>query len=138
MMEEIPQPYPNNYSPTIGSNYGKCNFEEKTGNKCRFLHQMAPLCRNGINCNRLKCMYAHPKPSPSFLNNAPTLSPWQLCPPWMSPQLHQMLPSSWPQQQQQQVPTQQQTPAQGPIQNNHSTTQPPIVPQFWSQTNMQQ
>ena len=42
------------------TNYGNCYFEEKTGQKCRFEHKVAPMCQNGTACSRLKCMYTHP------------------------------------------------------------------------------
>ena len=43
-------------------NFGKCEYEERNGTKCKFIHRMSPMCKNGINCNRSKCMYTHPKP----------------------------------------------------------------------------
>ena len=41
------------------SNFGKCNFEDKNGRKCKFSHEKAPLCNFDGKCNRQKCMYAH-------------------------------------------------------------------------------
>ena len=63
-------------------NYGKCNYESKSGNKCKFAHEVAPLCKSGINCNRMKCMFSHPRPlSTNFLsNNYQYMSPWQVMP----------------------------------------------------------
>ena len=43
------------------SNFGHCQFEEKTGRKCKFAHEKAPLCKFGSECNRKKCMYSHPQ-----------------------------------------------------------------------------
>ena len=43
-------------------NYGKCSYEEKTGNKCRFLHETVTICKDGTQCHRNKCMFTHPKP----------------------------------------------------------------------------
>ena len=43
------------------SNFGKCNFEEKNGRKCKFDHVKAPLCYFDKNCNRNKCMFSHSK-----------------------------------------------------------------------------
>ena len=42
-------------------NTEKCDYEERTGNKCRFDHKPAPLCSFGLRCNRNKCMYIHPR-----------------------------------------------------------------------------
>ena len=42
------------------SNYGRCLYEEKTGNKCKFEHGAAPVCQSGASCSRSKCMYKHP------------------------------------------------------------------------------
>ena len=41
------------------SNFGQCNYEEKTGRKCKFAHEKAPMCKFGSECNRKKCMYSH-------------------------------------------------------------------------------
>ena len=84
-------------------NYGKCNYEEKSGNKCKFTHQTAPLCKSGINCSRLKCMFSHPKPQnqTSFLaNQVPIIHPWQILPQIMTQPQH-MMPSPWNQMQNQ-------------------------------------
>ena len=67
------------------TNFGKCFFEEKTGNKCRFEHKVAPMCQNGTSCNRAKCMYTHPNMAGRnnhFLDrsSAPhnnNMAPWQ-------------------------------------------------------------
>ena len=45
------------------TNFGKCFFEEKTGNKCRFEHKVAPMCQSGTACTRPKCMFTHPNTS---------------------------------------------------------------------------
>ena len=42
-------------------NQGKCLFEERTGKKCQFLHEQAPMCNSGMSCTRNKCMFSHPK-----------------------------------------------------------------------------
>ena len=42
------------------TNYGRCNFEEKTGKRCKFLHKTAPMCKKGLSCTRTRCMFTHP------------------------------------------------------------------------------
>ena len=67
------------------TNYGKCQYEEKTGLHCRFEHKSAPMCRAGMACTRHKCMYTHPNPGGrrnTFLGDPPS---------------HQMRPSPWQQ-----------------------------------------
>ena len=74
------------------SNYGKCLFEERTGGTCKFLHKAAPMCQNGVSCQRSKCMYKHP--NMNFLDQRQSLprsvSPWQMqmpvpmMNPWMT------------------------------------------------------
>ena len=49
------------------NNFGHCQFEEKTGRKCKFSHEKAPTCKFGTECNRKKCMYSH---SQARKNNA--------------------------------------------------------------------
>ena len=77
-------------------NNGKCNYEEKTGSKCKFLHEKAPMCNAGIRCSRQRCMYSHPKMNTiqNFLagpmKNHPGDSvpiPWQMINwnPWNTP-----------------------------------------------------
>ena len=47
------------------SNFGKCEFERKTGSKCKYEHsENAPLCENGTKCSRNKCMFKHPHMAP--------------------------------------------------------------------------
>ena len=41
-------------------NQGKCTHEERTGDKCKFEHEKAPMCRSGMSCSRAKYMYSHP------------------------------------------------------------------------------
>ena len=94
------------------TNYGRCQFEDKTGRKCRYEHSVAPLCQSGIACNRPKCMYTHPNISgrqTSFLNtgypnsmgsypmmNMNMINPWsvtginQQSQQMISPFMHQM------------------------------------------------
>ena len=75
------------------TNYGRCNFEEKTGKKCKFLHKIAPMCKKGLSCTRTRCMFTHPNTggqiSPflgtetQFQNNR---TPWpQLINPFSNP-----------------------------------------------------
>ena len=42
------------------TNFGKCDYEGKTGYRCRFEHTVAPMCQSGTACSRPKCMYTHP------------------------------------------------------------------------------
>lgn len=44
------------------SNFGKCTFEERSGRKCKFTHEKAPMCTFDRKCNRQKCMFTHSKP----------------------------------------------------------------------------
>ena len=73
------------------SNYGRCNFEERTGSKCRFEHRAAPVCQSGTSCKRSKCMYKHPNVGgmagkmPFLGQNGafpPMMNPWMN--PWMN------------------------------------------------------
>ena len=64
-------------------NQGKCNFEERTGQKCRYEHKQAPMCNFGINCTNYKCMYSHPKKTE--IQNQ-TRNPFVIMNPWMMPQ----------------------------------------------------
>ena len=82
-------------------NQGRCNFEERTGLKCRFEHKIAPMCNFGISCSRTKCMFSHPKlngGNNDFLGKStgypPMMNPWQTLNPWMNPQ-NQFLPNPW-------------------------------------------
>ena len=69
-------------------NQGKCHFEERTGKKCQFQHEQAPMCNSGISCTRPKCMFSHPKiqrnqnPNQNFLEQM--MSTWQMMNPWMT------------------------------------------------------
>ena len=72
-------------------NQGRCNFEERSGFKCRFEHKAAPMCNFGANCSRTKCMFSHPKltgGNNTFLGNTrgftPIPNPWQMINPWMN------------------------------------------------------
>ena len=73
------------------SNLGRCQYEERTKNQCRFTHDPAvPMCSSGISCTRNKCMYKHPRArgNPAFLgnnyNNSAHISPWQMILPWLN------------------------------------------------------
>ena len=67
-------------------NKGKCNYENSTGRKCKFLHKMAPKCKNGNNCRLNKCMYSHDAHDTSFLPNMTNIpayvNPWTFANPW--------------------------------------------------------
>ena len=80
------------------TNFGTCNYEEKTGKKCKFEHVTAPMCQRGMSCNRPKCMYTHPNTggrTEHFLgqrsqNHSPP-SPWQqvmMMNPWAMMQMN--------------------------------------------------
>ena len=82
-------------------NAGKCNYEERTGQKCKFEHKIAPMCNSGMNCSRTKCMFSHPKVN-NFLGNGrgmyPMMNHWQMgqmINPWMTPPSNQFIPSPW-------------------------------------------
>ena len=83
------------------SNLGKCLYEERSGNACRFVHKQAPLCQSGTACMRTKCMYTHPNMSGrnTFLaqSSAPpmNINPWQMMMnPWVTPNQMQF-PNPW-------------------------------------------
>ena len=81
------------------SNFGKCVYEERTGNTCRFLHAEAPMCQRGTSCTRNKCMYKHPiiagrrdsfldrRPGRGSTQNPGNLNPhpWMMINPWWNP-----------------------------------------------------
>ena len=86
------------------NNSGHCTFEEKTGQKCKFLHEKAPVCKFNGSCNRKKCMYSHSQSSslnqPGRSQQAPFLRQvshqgrgrWQPRPPvWMLQQMWESL-----------------------------------------------
>ena len=84
------------------SNLGKCLYEERSGNSCRFVHKQAPLCQSGTSCMRSKCMYTHPNMSGrnTFLaqSTAPpmNINPWQMMNPWMTQNSYQtQFPNPW-------------------------------------------
>ena len=84
-------------------NTGKCNYEDKTGIKCRFEHKIAPMCNFGLSCSRPKCMFSHPKVNGNgnnpFLGNMrglnPLMNPWQMINPWITPQQNQFQNQPW-------------------------------------------
>ena len=86
-------------------NTGKCSHEERTGEKCKFLHTVAPMCNFGNNCSRPKCMFSHPKMAGNrpFLghmrNVMPMMNPWQMPNPWMTQQPNQFQNQPWNYQQ---------------------------------------
>ena len=83
-------------------NFGRCTFERRTGEKCKFEHKLAPECRYGSACKRNKCQYFHQKSQP-FLGRhqaesyprwkTPWLSPWQTS-NTTAPQVNQHPPPS--------------------------------------------
>ena len=85
------------------SNLGSCPYEERTGSKCKFVHdKAAPMCSNGMSCGRNKCMYKHPNTAgrrgPFLGQNmgfTQTLNPWQMMTPWWNMNPNQTLPSPW-------------------------------------------
>ena len=80
-------------------NQGRCIFEEKTGDKCRFLHEEAPMCRSGFNCNRSRCMYKHPNVGGNTGGNTGFLdrmtNPWPMMNPWLNQTPFQQFPTQW-------------------------------------------
>ena len=100
------------------TNTGRCNFEERTGRKCKFTHkqQSTPrsyspsvkMCRFGINCSKPRCSFSHPQlrsPNRShsrgpFLENIQNqqmyMNPWTpqtAINPWMWGIMNMMHPS---------------------------------------------
>ena len=73
------------------TNYGKCHFEEKSGQRCRFSHEVAPMCQASTSCSRVKCMYTHPnvggRRNTTFLGKSENnMTPWpQMMNPMMNP-----------------------------------------------------
>ena len=84
-------------------NQGKCTYEEKTGERCRFAHEQAPMCRSGLACDRNKCMYSHPRVGGTqnmhFLDRSrgfqQMMNPWPMMNPWMNPNPFQQFPNPW-------------------------------------------
>ena len=91
-------------------NQGRCNYEERTGFKCKYEHKVAPMCNFGVNCSRMKCMFSHPKPNGNFGNAGnsgnngflgsgrgfPTvMNPWQMLNPWTTAPHSQFHPNPW-------------------------------------------
>ena len=80
-------------------NKGHCNYEARSGNKCKYLHKTAPLCKFGVNCSTQKCMFSHPRTKPdqrspwnqsatNFLdqrNLQSMTNPWLALNPWALP-----------------------------------------------------
>ena len=80
------------------SNYGKCLFEERTGGTCKFLHRNAPMCKNGMSCQRSKCMYKHPnyegrQTNQTFLEQS-QFPQRNFCPPWQLPMMNPWISQS--------------------------------------------
>ena len=86
------------------SNYGTCDYEKRTRNKCKFEHSdKPPMCENGTSCSRSKCMYRHPNsgsrksnfldrntsPQPVFVDQR-SMNPWPVMNPWWLAQQGQM------------------------------------------------
>ena len=88
-------------------NKGRCNYEERSGLKCKFEHKVAPMCNFGISCSRIKCMFSHPKINGNSGNNGNTgflgnsrsfptmMNPWQMVNPWMTAPQGQFPPNPW-------------------------------------------
>ena len=61
------------------TNFGYCHYEEQTNRRCRYEHKIAPMCSDGDDCTRTKCMYSHPnkdaQPENSFLQRSRTRVP---------------------------------------------------------------
>ena len=78
------------------SNYGKCDFESKTGNKCKYLHKdNVPMCQSGTSCTRSKCMFKHPKLSArqqGFLNRQTSAQSYSVQQQANANQFHMMNP----------------------------------------------
>ena len=91
-------------------NFGKCSYEERTGNICKYEHRIdAPMCDKGSSCTRNKCMYRHPdlkeSRSSNFLGQKWTISPQPSNTQGMNPwQSHSTVVNSNQQQQGQQAP----------------------------------
>ena len=70
-------------------NWGRCSFEQRTGEKCKFDHKKAPDCKFGSGCKRTKCQYFHRK-------TQPFLGMHQMQPPWKNPwKVPQTIPQTW-------------------------------------------
>ena len=84
-------------------NQGKCHFEDKTGEKCRFAHEQAPMCRSGMACNRNKCMFSHPNVGGTnnthFLDRSrgphQMMNTWPMINPWMNSNQFPQFPNPW-------------------------------------------
>ena len=80
------------------ANQGRCTFEEKTGYKCKFSHEKAPMCRSGMSCTRNKCMFSHPNiggmSNNKFLDKSKGFQPqlmnvWPMMNPWVNQNMFQ-------------------------------------------------
>ena len=52
--------------------YGRGFYELQTNRQCRYEHRIAPVCTDGTDCSRTKCMYTHPnlaRQNRSFLDH---------------------------------------------------------------------
>ena len=107
------------------SKTGRCDYEERSGLKCKFTHKQAPMCHFGTNCPRQKCMFTHPQTRPilrstnnlndrSFLGTMRNTN--QLQNPWQNQNLQL---NHWQNQNQQLNPSQNQN-----QQLNHCTVCP--------------
>ena len=63
-------------------NFGRCNFQSRTRQRCKFERKEAPSCNYGPGCTRTKCQFSHPRAKPflerrQFAPSPPWLNPWQ-------------------------------------------------------------
>ena len=82
------------------SNTGHCNFEERTGRRCKFIHDTSnrvSMCPLGINCSRPRCELSHPRirqnwrgfTNENFLGNM--RGQMQISNPWQVHSVHSSL-----------------------------------------------
>ena len=86
---------------------GRCNFEDRTGLKCKFAHmpiggpRSRPMCQMGINCSRPGCTFSHPRINTMWREPGRFLGNWNaIINPWQN-QMEgsaQMNPNQWPPQ----------------------------------------
>ena len=75
-------------------NWGRCTYEQRTGEKCKYDHKKAPDCKFGSGCKRSKCQYFHRKTEPFLgVHRMQPYSPWQN--PWKVPQTLPQTNQTW-------------------------------------------